>query len=302
MMKQFSLTTTINQAAPVFGAAALTGLAFFGMQAPAQAFNILAGSDYWTTTNNGSTFFDFGPGIGQVGLMGLPVGPGNSDTVVTRLEDAIFDDNNDGIVERTSDTIRIEMNTLSLKSINQVNVGGTLYDVLVSLNDAQASTGTMTINHDVDDNNKFVDNNPSPAPEGTFSSVINVNFKAEFVDGGGNINDALTVLNSLPLSSENGLWSHDPTPGTTLVNGPVGDLLANNHINNDPLVSGFDDFFTSFLVEEHPTGARHEVCTANGGPCPVPEPLTTLASVTGLGFGAMLKRKNDKKNKKQQKA
>ncbi len=48
----------------------------------AHAVSVLAGSDYLATTKG--AFFDFGPGIGQVPLQGLPIGPFNTDTIVQR--------------------------------------------------------------------------------------------------------------------------------------------------------------------------------------------------------------------------
>lgn len=267
----------MNSIAKLCGVAGLSAVALLGVVKPAEAFNIWAGSDYWFTPAGG-TSFDFGGPIGVVDFMGNPIDPanlGNTDTIVTRTEDCVF--------AGGSCTVDLEMQALSLQSVNQVNLNGSWFDVVVTLNDAINSVGQMTINHEFPDDN-------TPAAEGTFASNIDVSFKAEFLQNGQAFN---TVFDTLNLQG-NGLWSHDPDEFALLVPGPVGDLLANEHGSPQ---GGFDDFFPGFLVEEHPGQGVHSVRTACpiDEPCHVPEPLTILGSGLALAFGAVFKSQSDRK-------
>ena len=109
--------------------ALLVAVVTWGCVAKADAASVLLGSDYLTTLPG--TFFDF-PGIGVVPLEGRPIGPGNTDTIVQRQEDA----NLPGM--GSSDTIPIEMVALSLQSTAPVNIGGSFFDVFVELTPARA--------------------------------------------------------------------------------------------------------------------------------------------------------------------
>ena len=56
---------------------------------------VMAGSDYFQTLPG--TYFDFGGPIGVVEFEGLPIGPGNTDTIVQRQEDADLTDGSDTV-------------------------------------------------------------------------------------------------------------------------------------------------------------------------------------------------------------
>jgi hypothetical protein len=232
MMKQFSLTTTINQAAPIFGAAALSGLAFFAMPGVAQAADIGAGIDKVVTQNG--TFFNLGPPIGEVEFMG----EGGADTWIERKEDCDFVDG--------KCHVDIEVIKLDLISKAPVNIGGDLYDIDIDLKPNDPSVGEMWINED-----------------GTFESDFMVHFNANFIalNGGPERNPVMLWKDFIG----GGKWRPDDNGNLIL----VGDVV-------------------------HDTGEGDGLHIVRD----VPEPLTTLASLTGLGFGAILKRKNDKKQQK----
>jgi hypothetical protein len=285
-MKNFNATRLA-----VLGLGAVT---FFGMAEGANAASVWRGSDYLTTPNNGGTGFIF-PGIGSVFFKGVPVGPGLTDTVIQRQADCSLP--NIG----SSCTIPIEMTTLSLISSAPVNIGGNFFDVLVSLNPANQSTGTMTINH------QFADDGGLGA-EGTFSSQMTVNFKADFVPvGGGPI--AQTSFQTIPLSLNSAFWSHEPPPNAVIVQGNPGNILGDNTatqnanwhggINPDNQGNLVGDFFPGPALHTKPDIAGHEThiaCQPGFPDCPrnfptVPEPSTFLGSLLGLGAMLKLRRK-----------
>ena len=112
------------------------------------------GSDYLQTQPGSS--FDFGGFIGVVNFTGLPIGPGLTDTIVQRQQNAYLDP--DG----TAAPIPIQLVALSLESTAPVNVGGSFFDVFVTLDPSDASTGTMTISAN------------AAGTGGTFTSTLDV--------------------------------------------------------------------------------------------------------------------------------
>lgn len=118
---------------------------------------IQRGIDVFTTTSDGSTFYDFAnhpiPAgffcknseafTGRVMLKGLPLETGapgqigNADTVVERLDDAVFDDHGTAVT-------RIQFRALSLVSIAPLKTACGAFHVYVSLANKQRVT-TMRI-------------------------------------------------------------------------------------------------------------------------------------------------------------
>lgn len=226
----------------------------WGLCRTGHASNVLAGSDFLATTSG--TFFDFGGPIGRVDLEGRPIGPGNTDTVVQRQADAMLPS------VGSSDTIPIELVALSLQSVAPVNIGGSFFDVFVTLTPMTHSTGMATITHE------FADNG-TPAPEGTFTSFFDVFFDASFnpVSGPG----AFVVPGSLQLqTAKPASWSHEPEPGFIV---PPGS-------------SNF--FIVGGVMEVHPGGqGMHNAMSAT------PEPGTMLLLGSGLAVLAGFRRKKD---------
>src|SRR5713101_9100767 len=168
--------------------------------------SVALGSDYFATQPG--THFNFGGGIGDVNLLGLPIGPFNTDTIIQRRADAVLG----------GPAIPIQMVALSLKSAAPVNVGGSFFDVFITLDPANLAndTGTMSI----------AGNTPTG---GTFSSGLNIFFQAHFQPVGGG--SAFDVFNQVTVTSSGNPWGPAAGNGFGIVNGPddgtIADQLAN---------------------------------------------------------------------------
>ena len=231
----------------------LLALTALGCLNQASADTVALGSDYLHTEPG--TFFDFGPGIGVVPLMGKPIGPADTDTIVHRLADAAVTPGGPGA------TIPIELVALSLESVAPVNIGGSFFDVFVTLDPSHLGddTGMMTIQE-----------NPA-GTGGTFTSFFDVFFEVDFTPVGGG--PVVKVFNSLTLSNSDAPWVATVDPRFVQVMGPCGDQEANVHTGCEHL-----DFFIDGTVREvHPETGAHVVREAE-----VPEPATFTLLATGV--------------------
>lgn len=164
------------------------GVIVLGLAGAAQASDVLAGFDLWTTPPGGA-FEDFGgacpipadffapgsdPFTGVVTFVGQPLGlpnTANADTMVERLATAQL------ATVPSTDTIAIELIALSLVSISPITVteiGGqnpTFWDVEVDQSPTNPSTGQMTINH-------------TTTEGGTYNAQINVCGRLTFIEVG----------------------------------------------------------------------------------------------------------------------
>ncbi len=214
--------------------------------------DVFPGPDCWMTEQ--PTFVTFGtggipsipPGLlsatggfsGAVPLEGLPLDPfglGDTDTIVQRLGTAVLP------ADGSSDTIPVEIVELSLRSIDPIDVGGSLWDVYVGVDLSAASTGTMTITRD-------------DATGGTFTSSIDVLSRISFRPAGGGPEVLLPGVPTLTLTS----GGATPTPWGYVL--PPGVLRA----------CGGPNFYPLGPVEEiHPAGAMHSAVPSpppGGGP------------------------------------
>ncbi|MDJ0729777.1 MAG: PEP-CTERM sorting domain-containing protein [Crocosphaera sp.] len=270
----------------LIGAVGLSAIAFFGVAESANALTVVSGSDFWRTEKG--SMFDFGTPIGEVEFIGRPLGNwtpptpedadpiyvGNADTIVRRYDNVTFNtDAQDG----ESGVSDVELVALSLISKDSVDLGGSLFNILVDLNPEGDSTGTIIIRED-----------------GTYSSDFAVSFLPTFrpLNGGDDIS-CENFLNSTQCDSfslqltADGEWSREPSG--IIVEGLVGDINANLHTD---LSADQSDFFPVGVVEhlhENYANPAHIVREAT------PEPLTILGSATALGFGTFFKRKLGKK-------
>lgn len=238
------------------------GMLVGGLSQPVKAFDVLRGSDYLQTPDDGGTSFDFGGPIGQVFFKGVPFGPGNTDTIIQRIENAVF-----------GSPIDIEMTRLSLISTSTTCFGADCYFIQPQLN-STPSAGKMTINS----------NN-------TFTSKFDVNFDAFFIPV-----DTAPALNpitglSIALINPGANWSPFPQANSVLVRGEPGDIDANCHNPSGP---GCDDrdFFTgpvehvkfdgsAFTKEGHSTRQAENV----------PGPIPILGLGAAYSFSRRLRRK-----------
>lgn len=198
-----------------------TGVAFLSASivgsAGVLADDVPAGPDFLVSvpgngdhvhTFEAGTWFDFTgflPDVTFVDFEGLPVGPGDTDTIVQRLGVAEFPFEGVNLwpgdpTPGTETTIDIELVALSLTSIDPVNVGGELFDVFVTQDPVNRSLGEMTLQH------QWADSGNSN-PEGTFDSVINAFIDVEFVPVGGGAGFQVDI-DGLPLESFDSFWSH----------------------------------------------------------------------------------------------
>jgi len=238
-----------------------------GLPGVTHASTILLGSDYFQTVSG--TFFTF-PGIGPVQFQGgPPVGPGNTDTIVQRQADATAIPGGPPALP-----IPIQIESLSLKSIAPVNVGGSFFDVFVDLAGTQ-SKGTMTISEN------------ASSTGGTFNSFLPVNFDAMFKPVGGGT--GFMIPGSTTLTGTDTQWTTIIPTSAVAVSGPVGDQAANVH---GPLGAGDVDFYpVGVFSEVKPDGSgAHAVRLAT-----IPEGSTLLLFMTGLSaLGGIAYRRNPK--------
>ena len=140
---------------------------------PATANQVALGSSYFHTS---STIIDFGGSIGAVNLVGKAIGPGNTDTIIERQADAIIN----------GPAIPIQLRALSLTSSAPINIGGTLFNVFVTLNPANLdkNTGTMSVT--------------GTETQGFFDAFLNAFIVGEFHATGSQ--DTVTVEEAISLN------------------------------------------------------------------------------------------------------
>ena len=178
----------------------------FGDGDMALATPIEPGFDLFQTVTPG-TVVDLGA-LGLTELEGVPIGPGNTDTIVERLQG--IDPFNVG----DTATIQIELVALSLRSVAPVDIAGDLFDIfVVELPPLPVPIGTMTVRHDVADG-------------GTFDASLPVNALLTFTQVG---NPLITFNQGFfdVFLTLDGAWSHTASLGdvhNALF--PAGDFFA----------------------------------------------------------------------------
>jgi hypothetical protein len=160
------------------------GLAFVP---PAARADILAGTDYLTTT---SAEYDFGDSIGTVDLQSNPIGPGNTDTIIQRQSDAVIN----------GPSVPFLMTALSLESTAPVNIGGSFFDVFFTLDPSNLANDTGTLS---------IMGSPSG---GTISSTLDVFFEIQFTPLAPG--PAPSPMFGEATLTGTGTWTSAPPPGS----------------------------------------------------------------------------------------
>jgi hypothetical protein len=174
--------------------AILFGVAVAGSANLAWATPIGTGLDEFHTLPG---TFAIMPGVGRIDLMSRPLDPnrGDTDTIVQRLDPLPnLDVGGEG-------TTRIQITALSLESVSPVNIGGSFFDVFVSLDPAVTQEeGLMTVRHE----------NPDG---GTFDAILPVDALLTFTEVGNPSNTSNQPFpHHIELTSGPGTWSHTPPP------------------------------------------------------------------------------------------
>lgn len=159
-----------------------------------------AGFDY-LVTSPGTTINV--PTIGSVSLVGRPVGPGGSDTIVQRLDPL-------DILDRPGQTgsSPIVMTQLALESSAPVNIAGSFFDIFVDLDPGKPQ------------NNSFVVTQTAVGEgiEGTFDLSFDVFFDIRLVPVGSSV-PFMTITQEMNLTG-GGQWTDD-NRGNPFSVGPV---------------------------------------------------------------------------------
>ena len=245
----------------------LSGLFCLGFSQPgfAAVFDVLSGSDYFVTQP--------GTAFNGVPFIGVPVGPGGSDTIVERTSGV-----NLGTGSGGTGTTPLVMTQLELVSAVPTNFGlgvGFYYITLQSnrAGGGTASTGTMTINLTAGD-----DHTPA-VPEGTFSSSLDVFFDIRF----GTATGPIAQSTDLVLTNSGTSWDANPAPTDFLVPGLKGDVTANLHTNKTQNVDVNDmDFFPVSSFSESAGSNTHVVSNTPNNQTPEPGTMALLGGALVL--------------------
>lgn len=178
-------------------AAAIVAFALVAM-GPAKAETIPAGWDYFTTLSSG-TFVEFGGAT--IPLMGAPIGPGNTDTIVQRLSDITIN----------GAAGAIQVSALSLQSIGPVPGLGAPISIKLDPAYLDKDVGELTISG-------------SSATGGTFTSFFDVFFDICIPNSG-------CVFGGQKHFEASGTWLPTPPPGSV---NPNGDFFPNVTLHTAP--------------------------------------------------------------------
>jgi hypothetical protein len=182
--------------------------ALFLFTVPALADNVVySGIDVWQTPGNGSTFFTFakeplpagffcaksGPFTDRVILKGVPVvtadgSLGRTDTIVQRLDDAVFDDN--GVA-----TTRIRLRALQFESVKPIKTACGQFNLRVHLDGDQPITRMRILKENENG--------------GHFLASISLRVKISFVPVRGKAGQGLEVIRAVHLQpNPQAVWSY----------------------------------------------------------------------------------------------
>jgi hypothetical protein len=200
-------------------AVCLLALALVAAPALAVDRTIYNGIDLWTTRGDGSTFVDFSvsplpagffcqrsePFTGRVGFQGLPLATGvpgalgRTDTIVQRLDDAVF--NKNGVA-----FTRLQVRALNFESIAMIKTACGPFKATVTLDGEQPITRMKIVREN--------------AQGGRFYAPISVNVKISFTPVGRAATEPLEIRKSLRFPALlNQRWVNLPAQAPNQVKG-----------------------------------------------------------------------------------
>lgn len=219
----------------------LLSLMLAAVSALAQESNVIPrGVDLWRTPGNGSTVAELHlpPGFldkdcpafdGEVVLEGVPVATlpegafGNADTVIERLNDAVFDDK--GVA-----TAKIVVRALHFRSVAPLETGCGEWMAEVGLGREQAVTKMTIVRED--------------ARGGFFTAPISVDTVWTLTRKQGKAVRTLGTSNLL-VSEERTPWRSEPCPNTPAIKRPSVIVDVNNDNKADLKVAAASRFFNA---------------------------------------------------------
>ena len=222
--------------------AVLAAVLLFGSLSPVAAAPVVGrGIDVFTTIPQGGTYYDFAanpipagffckssrPFTGRVALTGLPLEteiPGQlrgADTVVERLDDAVFDANGTAVT-------RVQLRALSLVSVNPIKTGCGAYHVRISLAGTQRPT-TMRIFR-------------THEKGGTFQAPIAADARLTFVPVKGRNPRKLELTGSFTFAPRSTPWSFERTGPVAKRTIGEATVDTNGDLIPDTLLPGTSNF------------------------------------------------------------
>lgn len=224
---------------------AIYGLMIFPVVSMATSLDILGGTSNFYTT---SSYF---PGFGN--LVGLPTGPGGTDTSIMRMGNCALDLSNSG----SSCQVNVELMRLDLQGKTDPNLM-----FRESILSSTPTTGIMTIFSE------------GSGIGGTFNADWSV-----YIDISRDAGQtwAQSPVQGFSATSIGTHWTIDPFG--IITSGLVGDLNSNLHTNKD-LTTQVDFFPDGTVLETNPIGAYDQFVSS------VPEPAIIWLFIFGLiGLG-----------------
>ncbi len=169
-------------------------ITLLGSASSAWASPIDQGFDLFQTVDG--TFVDLGGGIGLVNLQGVPIGPGNTDTIVKRIQGS-------GTPFDQGDNVQVDIELVALSLTG--NIPGFTVDVISGtlMGEPANPTGTMTIFHS---------NSDGDPTQGTFLAVLPVDIKVILTDPNGNTNTITGIPTKIFTTNPPGIWQHVKPP------------------------------------------------------------------------------------------